>query len=128
MTKPRILVADDEESIRVVMRNSLRQKGYEVDCAENGKQAAKMIDQTGYDVILADIRMPEMDGFEATRCIRAAERGERHVPIIGLTAHASAEAREACLKAGMDDFISKPYTLDELGAALARWSGQPVHH
>jgi CheY-like chemotaxis protein len=71
MTKARILVADDEESLRVVIRNSLRQKGYEVDCAEDGKQAAKMIDQTNYDVILADIRMPEMDGFKLLERIQA---------------------------------------------------------
>ena len=72
-----------------------------------------------------DCLMPGMDGFEVTQRLRGAEQGERRTPVIGLTAHASAEVRDACLKAGMDDFLSKPYSLDELRAVVTRWSRQP---
>ena len=124
----RILVVEDNPVNQLVAEGMLNRLGFTTTLASDGRSALALISTERFDIVLMDCQMPGMDGFEATRCIRAAERGERHIPIIGLTAHASAEAREACLEAGMDDFLSKPYTLDELGAALTRWSGQPVHH
>jgi two-component system sensor histidine kinase/response regulator len=121
----RVLVVEDNPVNQLVAEGMLGRLGYQVSLAGDGRSALAQVSTERFDIVLMDCQMPGMDGFEATRCIRTAERGERHIPIIGLTAHASAEAREACLKAGMDDFISKPYTLDELGAALTRWSGQP---
>jgi two-component system nitrogen regulation response regulator GlnG len=111
MTKAKILVADDEESLRVIMRNSLRQKGYEVDCAEDGKQAAKMIDQSSYDVILADIRMPEMDGFKLLERVQA---GFNRPPVILITAQDTMKNAIDAMKRGAFDYLTKPFDIDEL--------------
>jgi two-component system, NtrC family, nitrogen regulation response regulator GlnG len=111
MTKPRILVADDEESLRVVIRNSLKQKGYEVDCAENGREAAKMAGQGPYDVILADIRMPEMDGFKLLERIQS---GENPPPVIMITAQDTMKNAIEAMKKGAFDYLTKPFDIDEL--------------
>ena len=76
-----------------------------------------------FDVVLMDCLMPDVDGYEATTRIRAAERAGRRLPIVALTASATVEDRERCLAAGMDDFVSKPVRLAELAGALARATG-----
>ncbi len=111
MTKARILVADDEESLRVVIRNSLKHKGHEVDCAEDGKQASKMIDQQKYDVVLLDIRMPEIDGFKLLERIRG---GENPPPVIMMTAQDTMKNAVDAMKKGAFDYITKPFDIDEL--------------
>lgn len=111
MTKPRILVADDEESIRVVIRNSLKHKGYDVDCAEDGKQAAKMAEQNSYDVILLDIRMPEIDGFKLLERIKSHQSPP---PVIMMTAQDTMKNAIDAMKKGAFDYLTKPFDIDEL--------------
>src|SRR5205823_8957524 len=98
--------------------------GYPADTADNGQQAIEALGRSTYAAVLMDCQMPEMDGFAATREIRRRE-GERHTPIIGLTANAMEGDRERCLAAGMDDYLSKPFGTDALAAILERWAGAP---
>lgn len=118
-----ILLAEDNPVNQEVALNMLEQCGCRVDVAENGLQALEAVAHTRYDLVLMDCEMPDMDGFAATRIIREHEtaRGDAQLPIIALTAHALQEHREACINAGMDDFLSKPFTLEQLHALLAGW-------
>jgi CheY-like chemotaxis protein len=99
--------------------------GCEVDIAETGLQAVQASSSTHYDAVLMDCQMPEMDGFQATRLIREREAAEelspRHTPIIALTANAMEGDREHCLEAGMDDYLSKPFSHQALSDILLRW-------
>jgi CheY-like chemotaxis protein len=101
----------------------LQIQGYNVTVANHGREALDAHGQGAFDLILMDCHMPEMDGFEATREIRGRERGTpgKHVPIIALTANAMAQDREACLNAGMDDHLSKPFSMLTLQDMLNRW-------
>jgi CheY-like chemotaxis protein len=90
----------------------------------NGRQALAALQQENFDVVLMDVQMPEMDGFEATSAIRLREQSTgRHLPIIAMTAHAMRGDQERCLAAGMDGYISKPIRAEELIALLERFSG-----
>jgi len=98
------------------------------DVAANGLEAVEAASRAAYDLILMDCQMPEMDGFAATQAIRQAERagrvrcaGKQRLPIIALTANAIKGDRERCLGAGMDDYLSKPFTRRDLMAVLQRW-------
>jgi CheY-like chemotaxis protein len=102
----------------------LERLGYEVDVASTGKEAVAAFERRPYAAILMDGQMPETDGFEATRLIRARE-GDRHTPIIAVTASAMRGDRERCLAAGMDDYIYKPVRLEDLEAVLQRWVRNP---
>jgi CheY-like chemotaxis protein len=106
---PRILLAEDDSNIRHFLGLLLKRSNYNIDVAEDGAKAIEMWEREEYDVVLMDVQMPRVDGFEATRIIREKEQ-ERggHTPIIAMTAHASQEDVESCLAAGMDDYISKP--------------------
>jgi signal transduction histidine kinase/CheY-like chemotaxis protein len=105
----RILIAEDNLVNQRVAIRILEKEGHTVVLAENGKEALKALGEQVFDVILMDVQMPEMGGFEATRAIRKREEGgHRHIPIIAMTAHAMTGDRELCLDAGMDDYISKP--------------------
>ncbi len=119
----RILVAEDHDTNRRLAMLMLEGLGHRADFVNNGSEAVQIWEQVGYDVILMDCRMPEMDGFEATRRIREREAARAaptsgRVRIIALTANALKGDRELCLAAGMDGFISKPYTKQHLAAAL----------
>jgi PAS domain S-box-containing protein len=106
---PRLLLAEDDQTIRYMLQVMLQRSNYEIDIAENGQEAVKMWESGNYDLILMDVQMPGMNGFEATAAIRG-EEGSRggHIPIIAMTAHSLKEDENRCLAAGMDAYISKP--------------------
>jgi len=118
-----VLVVDDNAVNRMVAEKSLSRMGFDVDTASDGEFAVEAVSARDYTAILMDCRMPGMDGYEATRRIRAAEVGER-VPIIAMTANTQPDDRRRCLEAGMDDFLSKPVTFDALRQNLAYWIGK----
>jgi PAS domain S-box-containing protein len=125
--RARILLAEDSALIRRVARFQLQDLQYGVDIVENGEQAVAAVAAGDYELVLMDMRMPEMDGLAATRAIRAAERESgRHVVVIALTANVLEGDREACIEAGMDDFLTKPLQLDALRAVLERWLPEGV--
>jgi PAS domain S-box-containing protein len=117
-----VLLVDDDQINRIVAGELLRQQGWRVAEAENGRQALAAIASTEFDLVLMDMEMPEMDGLEATRLIRGkeADTATRHLPIIAMTAHALESYRQQCLSAGMDDFISKPFEGDALLEMISR--------
>jgi CheY-like chemotaxis protein len=99
----------------------LARVGYRADTAANGLEVLSALERQPYDIVLMDVQMPEMDGLEATRRIRAAQETGKPVPwIIALTANAMEGDREVCEKAGMDDYVSKPIKSGDLVAALLR--------
>jgi CheY-like chemotaxis protein len=109
VTKPRLLVAEDDQTIIQVLGTMLKMAKYEVAFAENGQKVVEMWENGQYDLILMDIQMPAMNGFEATAAIREKECSrDSHIPIIAMTAHAFKEDEKKCLDAGMDAYISKP--------------------
>lgn len=119
-----ILLVEDRDSNRMVALLLLQKLGYGVDVVCTGMEAVEAACKCNYKVILMDVQMPEFDGFDATRAIREAEeKTGRHTPIIALTALAMDGDRERCLQAGMDDYISKPYNLQQLRETLARHMG-----
>jgi len=115
----KILVVEDDSVSRRVVVSCLTSFGYTVDTATNGREAVRKAER-GYDAILMDCHMPEMDGFEATRCIRRAEHGsQRRVPIIALTARVLTHHRDEVFSAGMDDYLTKPVSRAELRERLS---------
>jgi CheY-like chemotaxis protein len=115
----RILLAEDNIVNQKLALRLLAQMAYNADLASDGLEAIAAVERDAYDVVLMDVQMPELDGLEATRRIRAAHGGD--VPwIVAMTANAMAGDREACLAAGMNDYISKPIRPADLSAALAR--------
>ena len=116
----RLLLVEDNEINQLVALESLRKMGFVVDLAGNGRDSVQMAGSACYDAILMDLQMPEMDGFEATRLIRATAAGKT-VPIIALTAAAMVEEKKACLDAGMNDHVAKPIDTAELADVLVRW-------
>ncbi len=114
-----ILLAEDNPVNQKVAARMMERKGHRVTIAGNGKEALDTLEQQSFDLILMDVQMPEMDGFEATAKIREREqRTGGHVPILALTAHAMKGDRERCLEAGMDGYVSKPIQADELSRAI----------
>ncbi|WP_438447991.1 PAS domain S-box protein [Gorillibacterium sp. sgz5001074] len=115
----RILVVEDDKVNRIVLEQMLKRRGYTVETAVNGLEAADRAHTGAYDLILMDIQMPVMDGLEAARRIRLREQGsDRRTPIVAVTAHAMAEDRDKCLGAGMDGFLAKPVMLPQLYACI----------
>ena len=108
--------------IALVAIGLLKKQGHTVTVAENGRQALEQLDRGTFDLVLMDVQMPGMDGFEATRVIRTREaiRGG-HVPIIALTAKAMKEDRQKCIDAGATDYLSKPVDQDRLLSLLRVW-------
>ncbi len=115
----RILLAEDNAVNQKLALRLLLNMGYVADVAGDGLQAINALDTTDYNVVLMDVQMPELDGLEATRRIRK-QWPDRQLHIVAMTANAMAGDRDACLAAGMNDYVSKPVKPPELAAALAR--------
>ena len=124
----RILIAEDNAVNQHVVRRMVERQGHDATVVDTGMKAIEALEAGEFDVVLMDVQMPEMDGFEATAEIRRREKtnGKRHI-IIAMTAHAMNGDRERCLAAGMDDYLSKPVGLTQLNAALQRCQ-IPVAH
>jgi len=116
-----ILVAEDNKINQVVIGHQLRLLNRIADVAGNGREALEMWQSGDYGILLADLGMPEMNGYELCTAIRAAENGKSHIPIIAFTANAMKGEAEHCLEMGMDDYLSKPVQLELLEAALDKW-------
>lgn len=119
----RILLVEDNAVNQVLAVRLLEKRGHKVAVTGNGKEALAALEKDSFDLVLMDVQMPEMDGFEATATIREKEKTSgNHVPIIAMTAHAMTGDRERCLEAGMDDYITKPIRPEELNGLLGRYS------
>ena len=119
-----LLLAEDNPVNQTVAVEMLEQLGCAVEVVETGHEVLAALSDKRFDLVLMDCQMPELDGFAATQAIRRREREANessHVPIIALTANAMAGDRDQCLAVGMDDFLSKPFTQEQLQAMLARW-------
>jgi signal transduction histidine kinase/CheY-like chemotaxis protein/HPt (histidine-containing phosphotransfer) domain-containing protein len=122
MPRLRVLVADDNATNRRLVELLLEQQHHRVTAVANGREAVERARSQKFDLVLMDVQMPDMDGFEATAAIRERERDSGHrTPIIALTAHAMAGDRDRCLAAGMDGYVSKPLRPDDLMAAVAQF-------
>jgi two-component system, sensor histidine kinase and response regulator len=116
-----ILLAEDNRVNQTLAMRLLAKRGHTVVIAGDGREALAALDRESFDLVLMDVQMPEMDGFEATAAIRAREKDTgTHIPIVAMTARAMSGDRERCITAGMDDYVSKPINLAELSAAIGR--------
>jgi signal transduction histidine kinase/ligand-binding sensor domain-containing protein/CheY-like chemotaxis protein len=123
----RILIVEDQPLNREVAIGMLTSMGLEVETAHHGQQALDILQTRSFDAILMDCEMPVMDGFSAASAVRKRETGGIHVPIIALTADVTSAGRAACLAAGMDDHLAKPFRREALHAILSRWlAGSPL--
>jgi PAS domain S-box-containing protein len=120
-----ILLAEDNETNRDVLREQLRLLGYCAELAEDGRVALEKLQSGRYALLLTDCHMPHVDGFALTAAVRASEAPGQHLTIIAITANAMQGEAQRCLDAGMDDYLSKPLRLHELGAMLAQWLPLP---
>lgn len=118
----KILLAEDHDSNRAVLKRRLERRGFEVVDAENGEIAAAQFAAQAPDIVLLDLSMPVMDGFDALQLMRAS-RGAAAVRFVALTAHAMSEMREKCEAAGFDAFLTKPIEFDDLVAVIERLRG-----
>ncbi len=120
----RILVVDDDVVLCEVFAVLLRRADFEVDLAGDGLKGVEMWEKGNYDLVLMDVQMPRMDGFEATRAIREKERMRGgHTPIVAVTAYALRKDEEQCLAAGMDAYISKPVDFKKLFETIRGFVG-----
>ncbi len=117
----RVLVVEDNAVNQLVLKGLLKKQGFEVLTADNGAQAVEVVKSTALDAILMDCQMPVMDGFEATRQIRALPPAQSRIPIIAVTANAMSQDRERCMQAGMNDYTSKPIDAKQLNKKIIYW-------
>ncbi len=123
LTGKRVLVVEDNLVNQLICQEMLVGLGLDAAIADNGREALRALEDNIYDLVLMDCQMPEMDGYEATRVIRAREQTQQQprLPILALTAHAMVGDRERCLEAGMDDYVTKPFRYEDIKALLERW-------
>jgi signal transduction histidine kinase/ActR/RegA family two-component response regulator len=126
--RAQVLLVEDNRVNQIVALRLLEKRGFHCLVASNGREALAILADASVNLVLMDIQMPEMDGYEATRCIRELERNTgAHVPIIAMTAHATSADRDACLLAGMDGYIAKPVKSDRLYAAIDAAIGKKLY-
>jgi len=119
--KGAVLIADDVEVNQFILNSMLSQFGIVSDFANNGLEALEKVKKNHYDLVFMDCRMPIMDGFEATEKIRKLSNSKAKIPVIALTANAGKSDEQACLQAGMDGFMTKPYTENEIFRVIKKW-------
>ncbi|MCW8877507.1 MAG: response regulator [Kangiellaceae bacterium] len=117
----KILVAEDDFANQRVASLFLKKLGYEVEIAENGHQAVELAESKPFQLILMDCQMPVMDGFEATKKIRASKGPNKDIPIIALTANVVCGVNGDCLSAGMNDILNKPVQLEQMKSMIEQW-------
>jgi two-component system sensor histidine kinase/response regulator len=120
-----VLLAEDVAANQMLVVRTLEKRGHLVEVAKNGREAVERVQSMKFDVILMDVQMPEMDGFQATAAVRAMGNGS-YVPIIALTAHAMAGDEEKCLAAGMDGYLAKPLELAALVQAVEQYASPTI--
>jgi two-component system OmpR family response regulator len=114
MTKPRVLIVDDEEHITELVAMALGYNGFETERADTGRRALDALDRRRPDLLVLDVMLPDLDGFEVARRIRTAEGAGKHVPIIFLTARDTTADKIEGLRLGSDDYVTKPFSIEEL--------------
>ena len=124
-TQAHLLLVEDNLVNQKVATRMLEKLGYRVDVAETGAAAVAALSRFPYDLVFMDCQMPEMDGYEATERIRAREGDRRHTPIIAMTASVTKDDQTRALAAGMDEFLTKPVTIEQLANVLKRWLTEP---
>ncbi|MFL6414677.1 MAG: response regulator [Bryobacteraceae bacterium] len=122
LNRVRVLVAEDNAINQKIVRIMLQKAGCEVLAVDDGDKAVEAVQTSPIDLVLMDLHMPQLDGLQATRRIRALESTVKEVPIIALTASAFTDDRDRCLEAGMNDFITKPIKLDYLLEKCTFWA------
>src|SRR5207237_10635666 len=126
-SRMQVLVAEEKALNQKLVVRLLEKQGHRAVVASNGQEALAALQKQAFDLILMDVQMPDMDGFETTAAIRAGELAAGgHIPIVAMTAHAMTGDRERCLEAGMDGYVSKPIQASELLAAIARFAPAPA--
>lgn len=120
----KILLVEDNITNQFVATKILNKLGYQPEIANNGIEALQMVKEKEYDIIFMDVRMPEMDGLEATKKIRSELAIE--IPIIALTANAIEGDKQICLNAGMSDYMSKPVRVDDLARMIEKWGKKDI--
>jgi CheY-like chemotaxis protein len=120
MEKIQILLVEDNVINQMVTRKSLQKFGFELTIVNNGQEALDALSKASYHLILMDCEMPVMDGFEATRRIRSSGTPYQNIPIIAMTANAMSGDREQCLKAGMNDYVPKPFVVQDVIAIIQK--------
>ncbi len=123
----KVLVVDDKKINQRIVSDLLQKKGVHISVADNGREALEALDRERYDMVLMDVQMPEMDGYQATRAIRKDGRYD-DLAVIAMTAHALAGDREKCFQAGMNDYLSKPIIPERLYAVISGWIPSFQHH
>lgn len=121
-TKPNILIVDDNPIVQVTANTMLNSLGFNVITANNGQQACDILNEENCSIVFMDCQMPIMDGFQATQMIRHQFRGNKAPAIIALTANDSEENKKKCMAAGMNDFISKPFVLEDIRRVLNNYT------
>ena len=120
--KPHILLVEDSPANRAVASAILERAGCEITAVDNGLEAIASVERTRFDLVLMDVSMPEMDGLEATRRIRDQGFHSPRLPIIAMTANAFSGDRDRCIAAGMNDYVPKPFSREQLLASVRRWT------
>ncbi|HYI08815.1 MAG TPA: response regulator [Thermoanaerobaculia bacterium] len=121
-TRARVLVVEDNSVNQLVALGQLQKLGHECVVAGNGREAIEAIRDGRFDLVLMDCQMPDMDGYEATRRIRQMDPSLAGIPVVAITAHALPGEREKCLAAGMNDYLAKPVSIEQLGAVVRLWT------